>query len=107
MDNTPDLDDHTGYFTAKEGQWLRDLESNGWSDLWRQRNPDQREYTWHHHNGAGFRIDQLFATRAILENVQELRYDWGSPSVGKMRGPSDHAAIVFDFDAEASPSVGP
>ncbi len=102
----PDMDDHTGYFLAWEGKWLRDLESNGWSDLWRQRNPDLREYSWHHHNGAGFRIDQLFATRIVRENVRDLRYEWGAPPVGKRRGPSDHAAIIFDVEAEASPIGG-
>jgi len=92
----PDLDDHSSYFKASEGQWLKDLEECGWTDVWRNRNPESREYTYYNSHGNGFRIDQLFATRSIVGRVNNVAYDWGSPAIGKLRGPTDHAAIVLD-----------
>ncbi|MHB8970038.1 MAG: exonuclease/endonuclease/phosphatase family protein [Pirellulaceae bacterium] len=50
----PGMDDEAPFFNAKEGQWYTNLANAGWVDLWRHRNPDRREYTWHNHSsGAG------------------------------------------------------
>ncbi|MHB9080964.1 MAG: hypothetical protein ACYC3X_26120 [Pirellulaceae bacterium] len=32
------------------------------------------------------------------QTVRDVRYDWGSPPVGKLRGPSDHAATIIDLE---------
>ncbi len=94
----PGIDEESPFFNDREGQWYKNLANAGWTDLWRHRNPHRREYTWHNHSsGAGFRLDQVFATEMAQQTVRDVRYDWGSPPVGKLRGPSDHAAIVLDL----------
>jgi exonuclease III len=94
----PGMDEEVPFFNDREGQWYKNLASAGWIDLWRHRNPGRREYTWHNHiRGAGFRLDQVFATEIMSHDVRSVRYDWGSPPVGKLRGPSDHAAIIIDL----------
>ena len=94
----PEIDEEARYFNQREGQWYSNLANAGWVDLWRHRNPNRREYTWHNYaSGAGFRLDQVFATNLAQESVRDVRYDWGNPPVGAFRGPSDHAAIVVDM----------
>jgi exodeoxyribonuclease III len=97
----PGVDEEAPYFNQREGQWFSDLESAGWQDVWRVRNPDAREFTWHSPNGGnGFRLDQFFANTESSEAVQNIRYDWGAPAVGKLRGPSDHAAMIVDLNLD-------
>ncbi|MCA8998950.1 MAG: endonuclease/exonuclease/phosphatase family protein [Planctomycetaceae bacterium] len=93
----PGMDDERPFFNDQEGQWFTNLSNTGWHDLWRQRNPDGREYTWHSQTGTGFRLDQVFGTNAIEPFIEEVHYQWGTPPTGKFRGPSDHAAIVIDL----------
>lgn len=94
----PVLDEEASFFNVREGQWYKNLAQAGWIDLWRDRYPDRREYTWHTPgSGTGFRIDQVFATGYTNQYIRDVRYEWGSPPVGKLRGPSDHAAIIVDL----------
>ena len=94
----PGIDEEARFFNEREGKWFKTLADTGWTDLWRDRNPDAREFTWYNHaSGAGFRLDQLFSTGMTDQIVRDVRYDWGTPPVGKLRGPSDHAAIVIDL----------
>lgn len=93
------LDDETPFFNAREREWFAKLADAGWADCWRCRNGDQRQYTWHSTNGgAGFRLDQVFVTNSMDAQVKSVRYDWGKPPFRKLRGPSDHAAIVIDLE---------
>lgn len=97
----PHIDEEAPYFNQREGRWFSDLESAGWQDVWRVRNPDAREFTWHSPNGGnGFRLDQFFANTESSKAVQNIRYEWGSPAIGKLRGPSDHAAMIVDLNLE-------
>lgn len=93
----PGIDEEAPFFNRKEGDWYTEINRVGWSDVWREQNPAGREFTYHHHTGTGFRIDQLFAPKSMRGKVR-VRYDWGSPAVGKLRGPSDHAALIADLD---------
>lgn len=87
----------TTFFNDREDQWFDRIEEAGWADVWRSRNPGTREYTWYNRSGAkaGFRLDQLFATKSIEPQIRNLRYDWGEG--GRPAKLSDHAAIVFDM----------
>ena len=97
----PGLDEESRFFTAAEGQWLKDLESQGWTDVWRLRNPSKRQYSYRHHKGAGFRIDQLFATHSMLGSVRDVQYDWGNPPSGSdAKGLRDHAGLIVDVSDE-------
>ncbi len=94
----PGIDEESPFFNKQEGEWFNKLERIGWIDLWRKRNPDRKQYTWHNYaSGAGFRLDQVFGTNAILNHVHDVRYDWLAPPVDKFRGPSDHAALIIDL----------
>ncbi len=93
----PDFDEQAKFFNKKEGNWFHEIQKAGWDDTWRKRTPQRKEYTWHNHNGNGFRLDQLFASDEGEQLVKDVHYDWGLPAVGKLRGPSDHAAIVIDL----------
>lgn len=93
----PDYDEEAKFFNRKEGQWCNDIRNVGWSDVWRKRNPQTKEYTWYTHQGVGFRLDQLFASSKGEELVKSVHYDWGTPTTESNRGPSDHAAIVIDL----------
>ena len=95
------LDEEASFFTATEGQWFKDLESHGWTDVWRHRNPSKRQYSYRHHKGAWFRIDQIFATRSMLGTVLDVQYDWGNLAPDcDTRRLSDHAALILDVRYE-------
>jgi exonuclease III len=99
----PKVDEQASYFNALEGEWFTRLEEAGWGDLWRSRYPDGREFTWYNHgSSAGFRLDQAFATASVNPRVQSIRHDWGTPKTGKLRGPSDHAALIIDLHQDTS-----
>ena len=93
----PGIDEQAPFFNSAEGNWYQQINRVEWCDVWREQNPESREYTYFHHTGTGFRIDQLFAPNRLLSNLR-VKYDWGSPAVGKLRGPSDHAALIADLD---------
>ena len=94
----PGLDCETNFFKpgCTEEIWFKKLESVGWSDVWRHRNPDAREFTWYSSKDNGFRLDQAFATQALNQEVAGIRYDWGGN--GRMAGLSDHAAVILDLE---------
>ena len=84
---------------VEEAAWFQRINNAGWQDLWRERNPDGREYSWYSNRGGGFRLDQVFAPNHFADAVSNVRYDWGNG--GRESKLSDHAAIVFDV-AEGS-----
>ncbi|MCR9291855.1 MAG: endonuclease/exonuclease/phosphatase family protein [bacterium] len=92
----PGMDDESGFFApgCVEDHWFRAVANAGWRDVWRDRNPAGREYTWYSTKGNGFRLDQAFASPVALSSVKDVRYDWGHG--GREAKLSDHAAIVLD-----------
>lgn len=80
--------DETGatFYCAK---YLEELESLGWCDVWRMRNPVAREFTWFSANGNGFRIDHAFTSPALLSRVHDVGYS----HVERVFGVSDHSLM--------------
>ena len=91
----PNLDDETNFFNGQEAEWFQRINDAGWVDVWRQRNPEGREYTWYSHQGNGFRLDQLFASRGFADSISNVQHDWGDG--GRDAKLSDHAAITFEI----------
>jgi exonuclease III len=91
-------DETSAYFNKQEDEWFQRIETVGWTDAWRSRNPNEREYTWYtgRANESGFRLDQLFATKSIEPRITSIKHDWGEG--GRDAKLSDHTAIVCEID---------
>ena len=79
---------------------LSDLQSWGLVDIFRQRNPDRRAYSWWDYRmlgfpkGTGLRIDHILGTESI---AAEAAGAWIDRDERKGKKPSDHAPVVADF----------
>ena len=74
------------------------LRSAGLVDVWRQRNPEAREYSYHHRMsggvaGAGFRLDHILASPGLAARTTGAGYD-RSALEAKV---SDHAPAYCEF----------
>ena len=90
-----DVDDENQFFNQRESNWFERINNAGWIDVWRNANPDAREFTWYSNHGNGFRLDQVFAPASFVKQLTAAHYDWGKGS--REARLSDHAAIVFDL----------
>jgi exodeoxyribonuclease-3 len=68
-------------FHPKERAWVDRLVADGWSDVWRTRNPDTTDvYSWWtmragaRQRNIGWRIDYFFLDRKRLKQVAEVDY---------------------------------
>ena len=79
---------------------LADLRSWGLVDIFRQRNPDRRAYSWWDYRmlgfpkGNGLRIDHILGTASIAAAATSA---WIDRDERKGKKPSDHAPVVADF----------
>ena len=97
------LDDVTHVFTPREEAWLRNLQAAGWRDAFRHRHGDTRVYTWYSPQaGNGFRLDQAFINRRLIDRISEARYAWGVDDRAPERRDalSDHAALILDLQLD-------
>jgi exodeoxyribonuclease III len=65
----------------------------GFCDLWRQRYPEGREFSWYSHRGNGFRIDHAFLSPALARRAGPVRYSHDE----RLAGLSDHSALILDL----------
>ena len=84
-------DEESVFFDAFEDSWFDRLEVAGWTDAYRSRLPDGRDFSWYSTHGNGFRLDHAFATASMNERINEVRYDWGEARC------SDHAALIVEI----------
>lgn len=87
------VDEETSFFVEREDSWFDAIVDAGWTDVYRDRFPNDRAFTWYSTHGNGFRLDQAFATTSMNQRIRTIRHDWGHPDQ-----PSDHAAIILDLD---------
>ena len=87
------LDEETSFFSGQEDSWFDRIADAGWSDVYRDRYPSERTFSWYSTHRNGFRLDQAFATATMDRRIRTIRYDWGEPE-----SPSDHAAIILDVE---------
>jgi exonuclease III len=66
----------------------------GFCDLWRNRNPELREYSWFSTRGNGFRIDHAFLSDALAAQAGPIRYSHDE----RLAGLSDHSPLILDLE---------
>jgi exonuclease III len=96
----PGLDEETKVFGRKEESWFQSLAAQGWIDIFRRLKGEERVYTWYSPNGGnGFRLDQAFVNKHLVQYVADVRYEWGKSELALNRRDalSDHAALIVDF----------
>ena len=89
----PFEDSETKSFYAT--QQFQSLLSQGWTDAWRSRNPDKREYTWvSSRKGNGFRYDHALVTAGLDQRISHIEYDHEPREAGF----SDHSLLIVDIE---------
>ncbi|MSP02058.1 MAG: endonuclease [Acetobacteraceae bacterium] len=79
--------------TDRTAPFMDKIEAVGFRDVWRDRFPEGREYSWYSHRGNGFRVDHAFASPGLARRIGEIRYSHAERAVGV----SDHSALVVDI----------
>ena len=73
--------------------FLDKIQAAGFRDVWRDRFPEGREYSWYSHRGNGFRIDHAFASARLARRIGEIRYSHDE----RLTGLSDHSALLVEI----------
>jgi exonuclease III len=68
------------------------MDTIGFCDLWRQRYPEGREFSWYSHRGNGFRIDHAFMSPSLVARAGPIRYSHDE----RLSGLSDHSILLLD-----------
>ena len=72
---------------------LKHLETQGWIDVWRSRNPDAREFSWYSTAGNGFRLDHALASPSLNSKISNVRYSHDE----RLEGLSDHSVLLLEL----------
>ena len=92
------------FHTREERSRFGALLDSGLRDLFRERHPDTRAYSWWDyragafHRGHGLRIDFLLGTGRVLERVVEVEIDRDFRKKKEGFTASDHAPVIADLD---------
>ena len=84
--------DEPGSFD-RTARFMDEIQQAGFRDVWRDRYPEGREYSWYSHRGNGFRVDHAFASPGLARRISTIRYSHAERAVGI----SDHSALVIDI----------
>jgi exonuclease III len=99
----PVVDEENPVFGPRYAAWFDGLEALGWRDAFRHVRGARREYTWYSPNGGnGFRIDQAFVSRRLVDRVRDVEHVWavaGGEGAVRRDALSDHAALIIDLEA--------
>jgi len=89
------------HFTKPERDALLEVKRWGFIDVFRQLNPDLREYSWwgvfHPHmfsHNKGMRLDHIWATEPLADLCSDC---WVDKEPRGWDKPSDHAPVVAEF----------
>jgi len=74
----------------KFSNYMSDLLNLGWVDVWRDMNPQKREYSWYSNMGNGFRLDYLYSTKKLTGMVSNVCYH----HTERIDGYSDHSILT-------------
>jgi exonuclease III len=83
--------DETGA-TDVTADFLDKVQAAGFRDVWRDRNPETREFIWFSHRQNGFRIDHAFFSPRLAARVRGIGY----AHAAREAGVSDHSMLVVD-----------
>lgn len=71
------------------------LLKQGWTDSWRSRNPNAREFSWiSTQKGNGFRYDHALASPELDSKITSIFYDHEP----RKKRYSDHSVLIMDLD---------
>ena len=90
-------------FMEEEREALKELLNFGLYDLFREKHPKERKFSWFDiETGAfsrnrGLRIDYIFATKPLLEKCTECNIDYKARKKEGSYLPSDHAPVYATF----------
>jgi exodeoxyribonuclease III len=95
--------------TLKCADLMQRMLDAGWTDLWREANPDGRESSWWSNVGNGFRLDHALASPTAAQTCRDVAYVTeiggrclvhpGRRHEGCDQRPlSDHAMLLIDLD---------
>jgi exodeoxyribonuclease-3 len=93
------------FHTDAERSLLGRLFAAGLHDLYRERNPDGRMFSWWDyragcfHKNQGLRIDLVLATAAVLARTGEVAIDRDYRKKKDGELPSDHAPVMIELAA--------
>ncbi len=73
--------------------FMDSVEAIGFRDLWRQRYPEGREYSWYSHRGNGFRVDHAFLSPGLAARAGAVRYSHEE----RLARLSDHSVLLLDL----------
>lgn len=89
-------------YHPEEHAALAEITAWGLTDVWREKHPDVREYTFYDYRvrggvsrGIGWRIDHILATGPLAEKCTDAYIDL---EPRKKEKPSDHTFLVAAFD---------
>ena len=94
----------TIFHTPEERSRFGALLGLGLRDLYRERHPDARAFSWwdyrggSFHRGHGLRIDFLLGTKPVLDRVTRVEIDRDFRKKKEGLTASDHAPVVADID---------
>jgi exodeoxyribonuclease-3 len=88
--------------TDKTAPFMDKILAAGFRDVWRDRFPDGREYSWYSHRGNGFRIDHAFASPRLARQIGHINYSHDE----RTSGLSDHSALLMDVGHPANAQSG-
>ncbi len=98
----PVIDEERPVFGPETKRWLDSLAALGWRDAFRYLKGEERFYTWYSPNGGnGFRLDQAFINRKMIDRLKDAGYAWGRSEADnppRRDALSDHAALILDLD---------
>ena len=73
--------------------YLDRLAAIGFCDLWRERYPEGREYSWYSTRGNGFRIDHAFLSPRLADCCGTVGYSHDERTAGL----SDHSPLILEL----------
>ncbi|HXK24261.1 MAG TPA: exodeoxyribonuclease III [Myxococcota bacterium] len=92
------------FHTDIERARVRALVDAGWRDLFRERHPEKRAFSWwdyragSFHKGQGLRIDLILGTSPVLARVREVEIDRDYRKKKDGLAASDHAPVWADLE---------
>ena len=93
LDTMPDSNDNKTYRQNVKSF----LEVNGMVDVWRNQNPDVKQFTWHRGNKRS-RLDYFFCSEHLLNNLEKVEI---LPSVR-----SDHSLLHLKINSHGNQNRG-
>src|SRR5438046_1026982 len=74
--------------------FMDEIAAIGFCDLWRERHPEGREFSWYSTRGNGFRIDHAFLSPALAGRAGAVHYSHEEREAGI----SDHSPLLLNLE---------